>query len=220
MTKARILANLGAVTSSATELNYSDALTSAAVGLTDTQTLTNKTLTSPTLTTPALGTPASGVLTNATFPAGHFTSITHYAETADSGAQANAYSGFGTIRSLSVVNGGKVYITMIGGYVPQMDNTQYASLTSLNYKVDSTFSSGTDGTFEKCAYIIGVSGSFTNSSTNFKAPGTAAYLYTNSTGSTVTLYFRPAVHSLNASYTGYWGGGASNPIRITAIYLV
>ena len=79
MTKARILANLGAVTSSATELNtldgvpatltatelgYSDALTSAAVGLTDSQTLTNKTLTSPTLTTPALGTPASGVVTN------------------------------------------------------------------------------------------------------------------------------------------------------------
>jgi hypothetical protein len=36
------------------------------VGLTATQTLTNKTLTSPTLTTPALGTPASGTLTNAT----------------------------------------------------------------------------------------------------------------------------------------------------------
>lgn len=36
------------------------------VGLTATQTLTNKTLTAPTLTTPALGTPASGTLTNAT----------------------------------------------------------------------------------------------------------------------------------------------------------
>lgn len=36
------------------------------VGLTATQTLTNKTLTSPTLTAPVLGTPASGTLTNAT----------------------------------------------------------------------------------------------------------------------------------------------------------
>lgn len=36
------------------------------VGLTNTQTLTNKTLTAPTLTTPALGTPASGTLTNCT----------------------------------------------------------------------------------------------------------------------------------------------------------
>jgi hypothetical protein len=40
--------------------------TSAVVGLTDTQTLTNKTLTSPILTTPALGTPSALVLTNAT----------------------------------------------------------------------------------------------------------------------------------------------------------
>jgi hypothetical protein len=36
------------------------------VGVTATQTLTNKTLTSPTLTTPALGTPASGVLSSCT----------------------------------------------------------------------------------------------------------------------------------------------------------
>lgn len=36
------------------------------VGVSATQTLTNKTLTSPTLTTPALGTPASGVATNLT----------------------------------------------------------------------------------------------------------------------------------------------------------
>ena len=41
---------------------------SALVGISNTQTFTNKTLAAPTLTTPALGTPASGNLANCTFP--------------------------------------------------------------------------------------------------------------------------------------------------------
>ena len=101
MTKARILANLGAVTSSATELNtldgvpatltatelgYSDALTSAAVGLTDSQTLTNKTLTSP-----DLGTPSAITLTNATFPAGHIIQV-QYSDTTSSVQQSTTNS--------------------------------------------------------------------------------------------------------------------------------
>jgi hypothetical protein len=45
---------------------YSSNTLTDVVGVTATQTLTNKTLTSPTLTTPALGTPASGNLTSCT----------------------------------------------------------------------------------------------------------------------------------------------------------
>ena len=66
MSKARILADYVAGGVTAAEFDRLDGIGSAAVGLTDSQTLTNKTLTSPTLTTPALGTPASGVLTSCT----------------------------------------------------------------------------------------------------------------------------------------------------------
>ena len=65
MTKARILADYVAGGTTAAEFDYLDGLTSAAVGINDTQTLSNKTFVAP-----ALGTPASGVLTNATFPTG------------------------------------------------------------------------------------------------------------------------------------------------------
>ena len=64
MSRARILADYVAGGVTAAEFDRLDGIGSAAVGLTDSQTLTNKTLTSPTLTTPALGTPASGVVTN------------------------------------------------------------------------------------------------------------------------------------------------------------
>jgi len=66
MTKARILADYVAGGTTAAEFDYLDGLTSAAVGINDTQTLTNKTL-----TTPNLGTPSAITLTNATFPADH-----------------------------------------------------------------------------------------------------------------------------------------------------
>jgi len=65
-TRARILADYVSSGVTAAEFDRLDGLGSAAVGLSDSQTLTNKTLTSPTLTTPALGTPSAGVLTNAT----------------------------------------------------------------------------------------------------------------------------------------------------------
>jgi len=77
MTRARILADYVAGGTTAVEFDYLDGLTSAAVGINDTQTLTNKTLTSPVLTTPALGTPTSINLTNGTFPAGHTLQTVH-----------------------------------------------------------------------------------------------------------------------------------------------
>jgi len=65
-TRARILADYVSSGVTAAEFDRLDGIGSATVGLTDSQTLTNKTLTSPTLTTPALGTPSAGVMTNMT----------------------------------------------------------------------------------------------------------------------------------------------------------
>ena len=96
MTKARILADYVAGGTTAAEFDYIDGLGSTAVGISDTQTLTNKTLTSPTLTTPALGTPASGNASNLTaLPAANVTGVLPVGVTGGTGL-AGATGEYGT----------------------------------------------------------------------------------------------------------------------------
>ena len=59
-------ASLGSISTAITDFAYGSNTLTDVVGVTATQTLTNKTLTAPVLTAPVLGTPASGTLTNAT----------------------------------------------------------------------------------------------------------------------------------------------------------
>ena len=107
MTKARILADYVAGGTTAAEFDYIDGLGSTAVGINDTQTLTNKTLTSPTLTTPALGTPASGVATNLTsIPAAAIGGVLPVGVTGGSGLTA-----LGTVTAGNLSNSAIVYPT-------------------------------------------------------------------------------------------------------------
>ena len=143
MTKARILADYVAGGTTAAEFDYLDGLTSAAVGINPTQTLTNKTLTSPTLTTPALGTPASGVLTNVTFPAGSPVQV--LAGNATSGGNvAIAANNTTTIltqnitpRSYNTTNGFLVFNMLMSGY--KNDATNSGTLMGI---VEVSYNSG------------------------------------------------------------------------------
>ena len=100
MTRARILADYVAGGTTAAEFDYIDGLGSTAVGINDTQTLTNKTLTSPTLVTPALGTPASGVMTNMTgTPAISLANVTGARTNAHTYAQWRDANGYGSTAS-------------------------------------------------------------------------------------------------------------------------
>lgn len=110
------------------------------VGLTATQTLTNKTLTSPTLTTPALGTPASGTLTNCSgLPASGIGSGTLVHERGGLEADVSAYSGLlkisggATSQAVSgtdycpATSGSSVLKASSGGTAAASDGTDFLS---------------------------------------------------------------------------------------------
>ncbi len=101
MTKARILADYVAGGTTAAEFDYLDGLTSTAVGINDTQTLSNKTFVAPALGTPAsgvltnmTGTPSAITLTNATFPSGCVLQDKTFRSGAETNTLNNTYTNY------------------------------------------------------------------------------------------------------------------------------
>ena len=200
MTKARILADYVAGGVTAAEFDRLDGIGSAAVGLTDSQTLTNKTLTAPTLTTPALGTPASCTLTNATFPDNHVI----YHEIVKYGP---ATSVSGTSTTFSEINSA-LRITHTGASTDNIFIFEYAC-GAMNVSGDQMFINVAKTTDVTTGIILADNSSVTNIgdfSTTLKSSGFVRGYYAAVTSAfTYTPIFR-----MGSSGTGYPIGGLGN----------
>ena len=113
----------------------------------------------------------------------------------DSGLQTvNTTFGFGTVVSVSIANGIRIRMHIMGGMV-NYDAGGLNFGTCVNHKITSTFSGSTDGNFESLNWC--------NEATRI----TGVYCladYSNSSGGTVTVYFRAALKSSASSASCRW----------------
>ena len=140
----------------------------------------------------------SGTLSNVTFPAG----MSYYLSTmtemsVDSGDQnLNTTYGFGTVTGpISLPNNTRIRMHAFGGMVEYDAIDEWGS--SVNWKTGSTFTSSTDGSFTNAV-------NWTNSP-QYKL--TSNYInadYSNTSGSSVNIYFRPGMKSSGSVTNARW----------------
>lgn len=134
---ARSGAHALTLTTTATTNSTLPSGTQTLVGLTSTQTLTNKTLTSPTLATPVLGTPSSGTLTNCTgLPVAGITASTSAAL-----GVGSVELGHASDTTLSRASAGVLAVE--GVVIPSISSTNTLTNKRVTKRVGSTTSSAT-----------------------------------------------------------------------------
>jgi len=150
------------------------------------------------------GTIGSGVV----FPSGVVIGVDFYQELTSSGNQTSDY-GWGTVRSVTLTSGQKCLIHISGGGMVSNDATVfgYAAIqfdtTTLTTSSQGTFAYGGQ------AYVDDLSAG--ENDPRIIIGSMVTHLYT--AASNVTLYFRPAVHSVN-NKTASWFGASDRPINI------
>ena len=142
---------------------------------------------------------------NVRFPAGHPYSIKVYTETTDSGNTTSTGIGFGTVRSVSLDAGENVLIVISGGTIYYNGGAQcYAGI---QYDT-ATLTTATQGTI---SYNIMDQESSTSANYNVFAH----YEFTYTAGSSLTLYYRPAVGNSNSRTSNWYT--STDSIKITEI---
>ena len=136
---------------------------------------------------------------NATFPSGMITFRSAVIEdSTDSGNvttdASNVFIGFGTIQGpIALATGFRMNIYATGGQFSLASTTNFGP--SINYKTGSTFSSTTDGSVVRTNF---------SSNTSKQSQTYTRVEVSNTTGSSVNYYFRPAVQSSDSRSNIQW----------------
>ena len=141
------------------------------------------------------------------FPSGVVIGVDFYQELTSSGDRTSDY-GWGTVRSVSLTSGQKCLIHISGGGLEARDaNTKYG-YAAIQFDT-TTLATSSQGTFAYGGQAYVDDGVLANNP-RIIIGAMVTHLYT--AVSNVTLYFRPAVHSVGPDSA--WFGDSNRPINI------